>query len=218
MKYFTERSLYYTFLLQEILESEADDWNFTARLFGVKPKEIKTYGKVLEDATLKDLATVQDIDMYRNFVNGYLCSGKEEFGKREEEATAIEARALALHKIDVLFGDGLIKGNRLRILSHVYERDHVGAVLYALSILHQGKNAEREQLAKEILLKELTQGKNSDAGLILLKLTKGEELKTVKGELVSTPDMILRPDVVKRLAIKYGAGGTALNRKRTIGF
>ncbi|MBD5584979.1 MAG: hypothetical protein HDQ88_07850 [Clostridia bacterium] len=218
MKYFTERSLYYTFLLQEILEGEADGWSFTAKLFGVRPKEIKTYGKVLKDATLKDLTTVQDINMYRNFLNGF-CTDKDEFGKRAEEVTAIEARALALHKVDTLFGDLLIKGNRLRTLSHNYERDHVGAVLYALSILHMGKNAEREQLAKEILFKELTQGKNSDAGLILLKLTEGEELKTVKSELVSTPDMLLRPDVLRRLASKYGASCKgALTRKRTIGF
>lgn len=218
MKYLTERSLYYYFLMREVTDIGVDCWSFIAKNFGVKPKEIKTYEAVLTNSTLDDLCTTDDIEMYRNYLNGY-CVADTEFGKSKCEQDAITAKALALHKRQELFSDSLIKGNRLRSLSHNYERDHIASVLYAMQMLYLNEDKQCEKFAKELLTKELEEGKNSDAGLILLKLERCNASDTVT-RLRSLPDMLLRPDILKYLTKQYGkgSGGAIFKDKRTIGF
>ncbi len=218
MNYLTERSLYYYFLMREVAEVGADGWNFIAKNFGVKPKEIKTYETVLTNSTLDDLCTNDDIEMYRNYLNGY-CVADTEFGKSRCEQDAITAKALALHKQQELFSDSLIKGNRLRSLSHNYERDHIASVLYAIQMLYLNADKQCEKFAKQLLSKELKEGKNSDAGLILLKL-ESENVSDTVTRLRSLPDMLLRPDMLKYLTKQYGSvsGESLFKDKRTIGF
>ncbi|MDE6585908.1 MAG: hypothetical protein K2K80_04435 [Clostridia bacterium] len=218
MKYLTERSLYYYFLMREVADVGVNGWSFIAKNFGAKPKEIKTYEAVLTNSALDDLCTTDDIEMYGNYLNGY-CVADTEFGKSKCEQDAIAAKALALHKQQELFSDSLIKGNRLRTLSHNYERDHIASVLYAIQMLYLNENKQCKKFAKELLTKELKEGKNSDAGLILLNLESVDTCDTVN-ILRSLPDMLLRPDMLKYLAKQYGsAGGENLFKdKRTIGF
>ena len=66
MKYLTERSLYYYFLMREVADADEGAWNFTASCFGVKKNEIKQYEKVVANKTLDELETVGDIEMYGN--------------------------------------------------------------------------------------------------------------------------------------------------------
>ena len=217
MIYVTERALYYYFLMQEIGEVGVDFWKFIAGLFGVKPKEIKAYEKVLSNAVLAELSTIGDVEMYKNFLNGFSCA-EEEFGKSKFEHEAIEAKALALHKSCTLFGDDYLKGGRLRVLSHVYEKDHFASVLYALQVLYLHDTDECEKFAESILIKELKEENNSDAGIILLKLRKDSVSETM-AYLSSTPDMLLRPAVLKELKRRYGGNsGDLFRNKRAIGF
>ena len=217
MIYLTERALYYYFLMQEIGEVGVDFWKFIAGLFGVKPKEIKAFEKVLSNAVLAELSTIGDVEMYKNFLNGFSCA-EDEFGKSKFEHEAIEAKALALHKSCTLFGDDYLKGGRLRVLSHVYERDHFASVLYALQVLYLHDTDECEKFAESILIKELKEGSNSDAGIILLNLRKDSVSETM-AYLSSTPDMLLRPAVLKELKRRYGGDdGDIFRNKHAIGF
>ena len=88
-------------------------------------------------------------------------------------------------------------------------------MLYALRLLYVGGD-NFKGLAKDILKKELTDGKNSDAGLALLSLAGDGEKEEITLALGATPDMILRPDVLNALGIN--AGNTATAGKRLIGF
>ena len=217
MIYVTERALYYYFLMQEIGEVGVDFWKFIAGLFGVKPKETKAFEKVLLNAVLAELSTIGDVEMYKNFLNGFSCA-EDEFGKSKFEYEAIEAKALALHKSCSLFGDDYLKGGRLRVLSHVYEKDHFASVLYALQVLYLHDTDECEKFAESILIKELKEESNSDAGIILLNLRKDSVGETM-AYLSSTPDMLLRPAVLKELKRRYGGDdGKIFRNKHTIGF
>lgn len=218
MKYLTERSLYYYFLMREVTDIGVEGWSFIAKNFGVKPKEIKTYESVLANPVLDELCTVNDIEMYKNYLNGY-CIDDKEFGKSKSEQQAIEAKALALHKRQELFSDFLIKGNRLRSLSHKYERDHIASVLYAMQMLYLNDDKQCEKLAKDLLTKELKEGENSDAGLLLLKL-ESENANDTVARLRSLPDMLLRPDMLKYLTKQYGSGSSEriFKDKLRIGF
>lgn len=213
MDYLVQRSIYYTILMEETAEGGADGWEFVSGVFNLADGEKSKYAKSLAHKTLKELGTVEDIDMYRNYLDGF-CKDEGEFGKSRADKTVLDIKALALHKIGELFGNTPVKGNRLRSLSHRYEHDHAGAVLYALRLLSLGDGNFKE-LAKDILKKELNDGKNSDAGLVLLSLAEEGEAEEITAALGSTPDMILRPDVLKALGID---GGTATAGKRPIGF
>ena len=217
MIYVTERALYYYFLMQEIGEVGVDFWKFVAGLFGVKPKEINSFKEVLSNPVLAELSTIGDVEMYKNYLNGFSCA-TDEFGKSKFEHEAIEAKALALHKSRSLFGDDYLKGGRLRVLSHVYEKDHFASVLYALQVLYLHDTDECEKFAESILIKELKEESNSDAGIILLNLRKDSVSETM-AYLSSTPDMLLRPAVLKELKRRYGGDdGDIFRNKRAIGF
>lgn len=195
-----------------------ESWSFIAKNFGVKPKAVKTYEAVLKNPLLDELSTTGDIEMYKNYLNAY-CNQATEFGMSKCEAEAIDMKALALHKTGELFSDAVVKGNRLRSLSHCYDRDHIASVLYAMQMLYLNDDKQCEQLAEKILKNEFEQGKNSDAGLILLKLKIGSESDTV-ARLRGLPDMLLRPDMLKYFTRHYGKsiGESILSDKRTIGF
>ena len=165
MIYVTERALYYYFLMQEIGEVGVNFWKFVAGLFGVKPKVIKAFEKVLLNAVLAELSTIGDVEMNKNFLNCFSCA-EDEFGKSKFEHEAIEAKALALHKSCSLFGDDYLKGGRLRVLSHVYEKDHFASVLYALQVLYIHDTDECEKFAESILKKDLeVEAHSSNCGL-----------------------------------------------------
>ena len=217
MIYVIERALYYYFLMQEINEVGVDFWKFVAGLFGVSPRQIKEYEKVLSDPMLAELSTIGDVEMYKNFLSGFSCA-EDEFGKSKSEREAIEAKALALHKSCSLFGDDYLKGGRLRVLSHIYEKDHFASVMYAIQVLYLHNTDECEKFAESILLKELRDESNSDAGLVLLKLKAGNVGETM-AYLSSTPDMLLRPAVLRELKRRYGGNdGDIFRNKRAIGF
>ncbi len=217
MKYLTERSLYYYFLMREVADADEAAWGFTAGCFGVKNKDIKQFEKVVANKTLDELETTGDIEMYGNYLNGFFGNAAD-FGKAACEREAIDAKALAIHKLQELFGDSIVKNNRLRSLSHNYERDHVATVLYALQLLYLNGNGEFGRFAESILTRELKEGKNSDAGLILLTLKKQEAEQTAAC-LKTLPDMLLRPDMLKYLTAQYGSGnGIILKDKPVIGF
>ena len=217
MIYVTERALDYYFLMQEINEVGIGFWKFAAGLFGVKPREVKAYEKVLSNPVLAELYTMGDVEMYKNYLSGFFCAC-DEFGKCKNEREAIEAKALALQKINALFGEDYVKSGRLRALSHNYEKDHFAAVLYALQVLYLNNTDYSQKFAQGILMKELRDGNNSDAGLILLRLTK-QNADEIMSYLSRTPDMILRPAVLKELIKQYGGNNDAgFISKRAIGF
>ena len=218
MKYLKQRSLYYYFLMREVTEIGVEGWNFIAKNFGVKPKEIKTYETVLTNPVLDELATADDIEMYKNYLNGY-CISDSEFGRGKNEQEAIDMKSLSLHKLQELFSDSLVKGNRLRSLSHNYEHDHIASVLYAMQMLYLNDDKQCEKFVIELLNKELKEGKNSDAGLILLQLEIGNE-RDIVARLRGLPDMLLRPDMLKYLTKQYGGGSgeSIFKDKLTIGF
>lgn len=218
MSYLTERALYYYFLMQEICEVGLDFWKFIATFFGVKQREIRAYERVLSHPVMAELSTLGDVEMYKNYLFGFACADNE-FGKSKIEFDAIEVKALALHKSISLFGDGYVKSGRLRTLSHVYERDHFAAVLYAMQVVYLNSGNGRESLAESILLRELKDFGNSDAGIILLKFKK-ENAKEIMTYLSGTPDMLLRPEVLKGLAAVYGGkdGDVGYKGNRKIGF
>ena len=217
MKYLNERALYYHFLMSGIVDEAAGCWKFVSEFFGVSRKEVKAYESVLANPMLAYLVTPADVNVYKNYLNGFLC-GEDEFGKSKSEQDVIEAKALALGKITTLFGEDSVKCGRLRALSHIYEGDHIACVLYALHILYINDGENSRKFAENILLKELAEGNNSDAGLVLLKLGKNTE--EVVSRLASTPDMLLRPDVLREIKKHYGGkgGDGAFSTKRIIGF
>ena len=107
----------------------------------------------------------------------------------------------------------------MRPLSQHSERDHIASALYAIQMLYLNDDKQCEKFAKGLLTKELKEGKNSDAGLILLKLESENASDTVT-HLRSLPDMLLRPDMLKYLTKQYGngSGESIFKDKRTIGF
>ena len=217
MNYFTERSLYYYFMLREISESaDLQAWRFVARHFGVKPADIKYYEKLLADKTLAELSSCGNIEIHKNYITGF-CHDGSEFGSSETESEILEIKLNALGKIEELFGNTRVKGMRQRSLSHKYERDHAGAVLYALNLIFVNKGGNCSRLADGILRKELTDSKNSDAGIALLRVAH-EGHKEIMDGLASTPDMLLRPIELKTLMRQFGGGNVSFNGKHTIGF
>lgn len=216
MKYLTERSLYYYFLMREVADVGLEGWGFIAKIFGVKPQTVKLYESVLTHPILEELCTEDDIEMYKTYLNAY-CNADAEFGKSKREREVIDMKSLSLHKMKELFSNPLVKGNRLRSLSHRYERDHTASVLYALQMLYLNEDKQCEKFVKELLSRELQDGKNSDAGLILLRIENENASDTV-ARLRSLPDMLLRPDMLQYLAKQYGGGGSIFKDKRKIGF
>lgn len=219
MKYLAERSLFYYFLMKEIKDVGSDAWLHIANMFGVNHDVITHYEGLVSDPVLDDLLTTDDIDMYKNFINmdGFL-NNKRCFGKSESECDVIEAKALALQKAKQLFGETGVKADRLRILSLIYEKDHIASVLYAVQLFCADANKDVLQYANDILTKEFREGQNSDAGFILLgfETTASAEIAMY---LKGFPDMLLRPDVIRYLSDKYGDGSyITLKTKRAIGF
>lgn len=216
MNYFLERSLYYYFLMCEIADENLSVWKFIAELFGVPAAKIKKFGEILKNATLSELTVPEDIAMYQNYLAGF-CRDTDDFGNSVEEQFVLEAKAQALKKTGGIFGDMTMKSNRLRALSHNYRRDHVASVLYALQVLRLNCDDDRRDFAIDILLSEFRSGSNSDAGIILLKLRR-KDASEIMPVLCSLPDMLLRPEVIKRLEKKYGEGHGRLINNRSIGF
>lgn len=219
MKYLTERSLFYYFLMKEIRDIGTDGWGYIANMFEVKHEVIAQFEVLLSDPVLDDLLTTDDIDMYKNFINmnGFL-NNKRYFGESESESEVIEAKAVALQKVKQLFGETSVKADRLRILSSIYEKDHIASVLYAVQLFCADSDKNVLQYAEDILTKEFREGQNSDAGFILLGFdttTPTEIAMYLKG----FPDMLLRPDAIKYLSEKYGDDScVVLKTKRAIGF
>ena len=218
MLYEKKRALYYHFLMQEIGEAGSGSWKFVADYFGLDAEEIKEYETALLSPVLAELSTIGDVDMYRNYLSGFIC-GENEFGKSKCEQDVIEAKELALHKITTLFGADSVKSSRLRALSHSYEKDHIAVVLYALQVMYCNDGSQSKSFAESILLKELKEEKNSDAGLVLLRL-KPDSAEEIMGYLNCTPDLLLRPEVLKKLIKQYGGNvaGTSFKSKPPIGF
>ena len=127
----------------------------------------------------------------------------------------MEAKLLAIRKAQELFGKVQDKGNRLRALSRMYERDGAASVLYALQLLHGGAAASRGY-AEDILTREFWEGRNSDAGFILLRREIGDAAETA-ASLAGLPDMLLRPEMQEYITEKYG-GDVTIKARRTIGF
>lgn len=214
MKYLEERSLFYYFLMREITDEETDVWAVVADLFGVRPEQIGLYRGVLADPILDELETDDDIEMYRIYTAGYFCEPPY-FGERASERNVMDAKSLAVRKAQEIFDGTQGRGNRLRVLSHTYDRDHVASVVYALKLI--GSNTSTGPgLAEEILEKEFRAGRNSDAGLVLLRL-KGENAAETTAVLKDLPDMLLRPEMQEYLTEKYG-GDVTIKARRTIGF
>lgn len=217
MKYLVERSLFYYFLMEEIKDAGTKYWRTIADLFGVNLELITTYGHVIREPMLDELLTTDDIDMYRNYLNGFL-HDEVCFGKAKIENDVIEAKALALQKAQQLFGNTQIKVNRLHSLSHIYEKDHIASVLYALQLLCTNAEKSVQKYAGEILQRELYEGQNSDAGFVLLKL-KSDEAAETADRLINLPDILICPDMLKYLTAQYGKNETLVFKtKRNIGF
>lgn len=218
MLYEKQRALYYHFLMQEIAEAGNDSWKFVAGYFGLGAEGIKEYETALLSPVLAELSTIGDVDMYRNYLSGFIC-GENEFGKSKTEQEIIEAKELALYKITSLFGANSVKSSRLRSLSHNYENDHIAAVLYALQVMYCNDGGQSKSFAESILLKELKEEKNSDAGLVLLRL-KCDSATEIMSYLSCTPDMLLRPEVLKRLIKQFGGNvaDASFKSKPQIGF
>ncbi|MCM1237744.1 MAG: hypothetical protein NC489_47380 [Ruminococcus flavefaciens] len=216
MNYFLERSLYYYFLMCEIADENVSAWKFIAGLFGLSAAKIKKFGEILKNPVLGELASPEDIVMYNNYLAGF-CRDTDDFGSSSDEQFVLEAKAQALKKTASIFGDMAMKSNRLRALSHNYPRDHVASVLYALQILRLNADDDRRQFALNVLSSELGSGDNSDAGLILLKLSR-KDAQEIMSTLCGLPDMLLHPEVIKRLEKKYGEGKRGVPGIRSIGF
>ena len=218
MIYLIERALFYYFLMREIHETDGDFWKFVASRFGLKNKDIKDYGQVISASVLDELSSVGDIKMYQNYLGGFLCS-KEEFGKSQAERDAIEAKALALQKVSELFGENSLKSGRLNLISRHYGNDGCAAVLYALQVAYHNKGTDCRKFVENILMRELMQNNNSDAGIVLLKLKKSDG-KEILSTLARTPDMLLRTDVVKMLGKQYSIelDKTVFNERPAMGF
>lgn len=216
MNYFTERSLYYYFMMAEITEVGARDFKAIAQKFGVNTREAGRYTAALSHETLLQLTTPDDVAMYVNYLEGY-CDDETEFGKSERERAVLGLKELALRKICSMFDDAGVKGNRLRTLSHCYHRDHIASVLYALQVLLLNADESSVHFAIDILEGELNEGKNSDAGLVLLQLR--EEKSETLERIAKAPDMLLRPTVMGQLRKRYHWNGRrVMDRKRAIGF
>ena len=168
------KSLYYYFMMGEVTEAGADAWRFIARKFGVDEEDISRYGALLENGTLKDISSCNDVMTYKNYLASGYCRNEEEFGKRSEEMLVIDCKFKALERIAELFNGGVTRGNRLGSLAHRYEQHHTAAVLYSLCMLNINGDGHAE-IAKEILYKELTEGKNSTAGILLLNIGGSNE-------------------------------------------
>ena len=81
-------------VMREITDAEEGLWERIAALFGVDAADAAQYVPVLQDATLGELTTTDDIAMYKTFIGGFFCE-KEPFGRKACEKCAIEAKALA---------------------------------------------------------------------------------------------------------------------------
>lgn len=216
MKYLAGRSLFYYFLMREITDLGTELWEQIAKDFGLSPKLIKSYGKVLCEPVLDDLSMPEDIEVYKNYLSGFCCD-RSSFGKSEIEMEAVDAKALALRKVQQLFGNVQIGGNELQTLSRIYEGDRSASVLYALHIIHFNADKSCRKYAEDILFKELHDGKNSDAGFILLQL-KGEEADKTAACLKSLPDVWVNAEIMQYLTDKYGGSGEIISPRRSIGF
>ncbi len=217
MKYLTERSLYYYFLMREITDIGTELWATIAADFGVSSELIRNYEITLQDPVLADLLTAEDIEVYKNYISGFFC--KENcFGKSATESDTIDAKLLALLKVQQLFGNTQLKRSRLQALSHIYETDHETSVLYALHIIHFNRDKSCRRYAEDILSEELYDGKNCDAGFILLQL-RSEETDNIVNCLKSLPEMLIHPEMLSYLTHNYGGSSeVTVKSKHPIGF
>lgn len=215
MDYFIRKSLHYYFMMGEITETGVEAWRFIAHKFGVEDADIKAYEPVVQHETLGEILSCKDVYTYKNYLGKY-CRDENEFGNRSEEMLVLDCKFKALERVHTLFNGELTRGNRLGSLAHKYETSHSAAVLYALCVLYINGEAGSE-LAKSILYKELTEGKNSAAGIVLLNTDGGNE-----GEIMSylgqMPDMRVLPNEYAYLVKRHGCGGTDFKGKRVIGF
>lgn len=217
MKYLTERSLFYYFLMREIKDAGTELWSTIANDFGVSQEVINRYEITLENPVLSDLVTAADIEVYKNYINGFFCE-ENCFGKSPTEIDTIEAKLLALQTAQQLFGNTQQKQNRLQLLSRNYEGDRVASVLYALHIIHFNNDKSCRTFAGNILAKELHDEKNCDAGFVLLQLKDEETDKTVAA-LKSLPEMLIRSEMMDYLKDRFGEIATVVfDSRRTIGF
>ncbi len=216
MNYITERALYYNFMMQEVCEANNSSWKFLADCFGVDPKKAKEYAEILQNPIFGELSSLGDIEIYKNYLSGF---GQDNgFGVSGREQAVIDVKAHALLKINDIFGENSIKSGRLRTLSNYYEKDRVASVVYALAVLYLNGEDEGREIAVNILMRELNEENNSDAGLLLLNI-KPQSREEVMSVLGGTPEMLVRPDVLKTLSKRYGnCKGTPFKGKRPIGF
>ena len=215
MNYFIERSLYYYFMMCEVAETGVNSWRFIAKCFGVKAKDIKFFEKLVSNPVLEDFTTVNDVEMHKNFLDSSLCRNRAEFGCDGVEREILDIKGMALHKIAETFSHSQVKSKRLISLSHKHGQDHTAAVLYALSVLMLNSGDDGQGIAESILYRELVNCRNSDAGIVLLRISKNPE--QVMSELATAPDMLLHPEEIKFLSRQYGKGGSVKSR-HTIGF
>ena len=216
MNYFARRSLYYYFLMSEVAGGDkVSAWRFVAGKFGLKEDDAERLAKILENGTLNKLSSCYDIFTYKNFLGKY-CKDEGEFGKSEEEAGVLDCKFEALEKLSKLFDKTPVNGKMLGSLAHKYEANHTAAVLYALCLLYLNGDEETAGFAREILLNELRNGKNSAAGMVLLNVD-GVDKGEVMGYLSEMPDMRVLPDVLGALTKIHG-GGEKTVKKRVIGF
>lgn len=213
MNYVTERALYYTFLMQEICEN-GNFWAFVSERFGVDQSKVKDYGIILSNPLLSELSSLGDIEIHKNYLKGFGPEGY--FGKAKREQDVIDVKARALIKTNEIFGEDSVKGGRLRTLSHTYERSRAASVLYALVVLFYNET-DGAEFAENLLMKELKEESNSDAGLILLNV-KADGREEIVRALCGSPDMLVCPDVLKKLTERFGGGTGLFKGKRTIGF
>lgn len=217
MNYFIRKSLYYYFMMNEIAEMDGEGlWSFVADKFGVGEEDKKTYAELLRSETLKQLTSCYDIFTYKNYLGKY-CKDDAEFGKSAEESIILDCKYEALERITRLFDKSPLYGNMLGALSHKYEAHHTAAVLYALCLTFLNDGAEFTELARNILFKELKDGKNSAAGIVLLSMAD-TDAGEVMGYLEEMPDMRVLPNELNALIKRYGDGDKAFKPKRVIGF
>lgn len=217
MNYMAERSLFYYFLMGEIGQADVGVFGTVAAMFGAVPEHISRYRALLGDPVLNELLSIDDIEAYRSYLRGY-CREADCFGTSGEESEVLDVKSLALQKARQLFGEGGTKATRRYALSQIYERDRTASVLYALELLRFFPGELVTAYAESILEREFDEGKNSDAGLILLS-RREERAAELAAKLKSLSEILLRPDVVKELDNMYGGKDHAgLTAKNTIGF
>ncbi len=209
MNYLTSRAICCAIATSRIEDVPADSvWDEIADLFGLSAEE-KNYGaEILADEMLASLQTAADVRL----VEKYLCgigSGRKVAPMIGKDVLAVAYEAL-LRVAEVM--DETRTAPAAGAAAHT--RDHAASVLYAVQILL--RNPKRRELALEVLSDAFTAGGNCDAGILLLRTGSADE---IYGKLAEMPEMILHPEALEELAIKYGIDpDTAKGTGRRFGF